>query len=95
MRAHTPGPWKSGKFSAFEGIPIISQPDALHNSVVIARARCVGSREETEANARLISAAPEMLALLKEYVGDSTDSHQVEFHDRVIALLDRAKGAAP
>src|SRR5271165_5079056 len=62
---HTPGPWRWWRVLAVEGVA---------GGIVIAD--CGPSRSgycdsETEANARLIAAAPDMLEALKEFVAYS------------------------
>jgi hypothetical protein len=62
IEKHTPGPWTQ---SAVNPLQIIG-PGAVR----IAEANCYGeavllNRNEAEANARLIAAAPELLAALK------------------------------
>lgn len=70
---HTPGPWTAGKF----------QDTGLNNQISVHPAICTayGAKEEAEANARLIAAAPEMLAALQEvqiYVDNFGESHLTE-----------------
>jgi hypothetical protein len=59
VSAHTPGPWKLSPYSSIVGIAISG------GGFVIAGVR--GGREFSEANARLIAAAPELLALAHRY----------------------------
>ena len=62
MSAHTPGPWKA-HFTGERGYLINGcDGDSLAGLAFQACKR----REETEANAELIAAAPELLAALKE-----------------------------
>jgi hypothetical protein len=61
----TPGPWKAAPFSSIVGWPISAQPDPKRNTVIIAGVHGFFGedyRAEVEANARLIAAAPELLA---------------------------------
>ena len=55
--SHTPGPWKASEFIGDAGIEIVADGQC------IARAYPLLQRD---ANARLIAAAPELLAALKE-----------------------------
>ena len=77
MSHHTPGPWE-----VLEGKPgfgvnrahlrvIVRQPDSF---VPLYVADCIreGSLDETRANARLIAAAPELLAALRNLLADAT-----------------------
>lgn len=96
---HTPGPWKASPFSSIVGCPISAQPDPKRNTIVIGSVHGAaaedreGYRAEVEANARLISAAPEMLPLLYQYKDDLlhpvTDSgsrtRRLEAIDRVLS----------
>jgi hypothetical protein len=67
--AHTPGPW-----TVDNGVNIIrngTQPTGLFQVASchdFTTRQIDGSREEREANARLIAAAPELLAQCKEFV---------------------------
>lgn len=62
--AHTPGPWtlhQEGSMRACDG-----RHDSEDGCRTIAEAEIIGvARAEAEANARLIAAAPELLAALK------------------------------
>lgn len=68
---HTPGPWMAHPYSSVAGCPISAQPDRAKNTIIIAAARSAAAedlaafRAEIEANARLIAAAPDMLAALE------------------------------
>jgi hypothetical protein len=62
--AHTPGPWSVAEPDA-NGQPIVR---AEHFEVATCWHHCVGSIErEARANARLIAAAPDLLAALKPF----------------------------
>lgn len=61
---HTPGPWEAGHYSSVVGLPVVAQPDPTQNTIIICGVR--GNREEAEANARLIAAAPDLFAALAE-----------------------------
>lgn len=63
MNVHTPGPWNVLPWFAPSGAEITTV-QALNRTV----ADCPGEDETTKANARLISAAPEMLAALEACV---------------------------
>jgi hypothetical protein len=57
--SHTPGPWTLPKFGGWEKELEIPEPKIWVDYDDV-------DREEAEANARLIAAAPEMLFALKE-----------------------------
>lgn len=57
LAAHTPGPWTHGAH-AHAGEPVIT--DAHGHNIAF----CNADRPEDEANARLIAAAPDLLAAL-------------------------------
>lgn len=64
MSEHTPGPWQANAYSSVVGLPVSAQPDPKENTIIICGVR--GDRATAEANARVIAAAPELLAALKE-----------------------------
>jgi hypothetical protein len=70
MTKHTPGPW-TVIYAPDTGFTIWHDPrlhgDKRRGAVIIAADLRAGP--ETEANARLIAAAPDMLAALREMVG--------------------------
>jgi len=85
MSGHTRGPWKTqGWVPTWAYIPVM---DASHN-LVASLYPDFGhnyTREEVEANARLIAEAPELLATLK---------HFVHWHDQLSkADIARAEAA--
>jgi hypothetical protein len=102
MSNHTPGPWKVAPYSSVVGCPITAQPDPTKNTILIAGTRSAvstddeGFRSEVEANARLIAAAPDLLASLQNlefYVRDSVfGNSQVATAAR--AAIAKAKGTA-
>ncbi len=64
---HTPGPWKQ------EGNNIVA--DYTATCGVVASVSAMPNKWETEANARLIAAAPELLEALRDVMGwyDTSD----------------------
>ncbi len=62
MSKHTPGPWYHRRWQAGAGENVYAE----HNGKHIAQIFCVLAGDENEANARLIAAAPDMLACCKE-----------------------------
>lgn len=62
---HTPGPWRG-------------DCEIIGNSRVVATtAWCSGFKEEDEANARLIAAAPDLLAALKRITAGLSDAEDL------------------
>ncbi len=84
---HTPGPWKASPYSSIVGCAVTAQPDPRANTVLVAAVR------SGQANARLIAAAPKMLAALKAVVGVA-DRDTVEFA-RARAVIAQAEGREP
>lgn len=94
MLKHTPGPWSVGytrksscsEFAHFE-TPVhvgeVNRGNALAIVHLGGDGAINGSREAVEANARLIAAAPEMLAELRkveEWLGDFCDQGILDKH---------------
>lgn len=85
---HTPGPWQWGDSQLLDaaGAPVIR----------IDRSAAWEAGDEdlavSDANARLIAAAPEMLALLRECVTVVDGIQSDGLRDSVAALLDRIDG---
>ena len=72
MAEHTPGPWTIGEdadINIMGEVVSISILDSNGDSVGEADARDLG-RSEAVANARLIAAAPDLLAALKDIAGE-------------------------
>jgi hypothetical protein len=66
MKKHTPGPWD---FSTHLGMSecVIHGPKIMtHHAVVPFASSGNGSQQQAESNARLISAAPDLLAALQQ-----------------------------
>ena len=83
---HTQGPWATYVDSAHDGWIA----DAEGNLIA-----CAVRNENMQANARLIAAAPELLAALDEYIdefeGDLT--HYNPRYQRALAAITKVKGA--
>lgn len=83
---HTPGPWK---IETYHGplFKIVREYDPS-----------IGADCRTEADRRLIEAAPEMLEalehVLKEFQHPSASLKQLELRDRIMDLIAKAKGGA-
>ncbi len=63
--SHTPGPWKASG-SRVDGPPSYPVP------LIIASCSLTDKDGEEKANARLIAAAPELLALLSEFAAEDS-----------------------
>ena len=82
---HTPGPWilqteDNGRF--------VHVTDSATEGVRIAMQR---TTEEGYANARLIAAAPELLAMLEKLVPTPPDLGELDLGEEDNALLDEAR----
>lgn len=95
-RTHTPGPWEvSGRF----GTCIFSEgPEVARANVHALKGWGV---ERAQANARLIAAAPDLLAALQEWVGAFYNAGPNAVHDPVErvrlseAAIAKATGGSP
>lgn len=92
IASHTPGPWalhRPGSMRACDG-----RHDTENGCCTIVEAEILNMpRAEAEANARLIAAAPELLAALKAMVASYDDLRDVLTCDVVIQKLARADAA--
>lgn len=95
MSPHTPGPWHISPYSSIVGIAVYG------DGIVIAGVRA--DKPTAEANARLIAAAPELLALAHQYASECGDcaGTRVCPDDEpctacadVWAVIDKAEGRA-
>lgn len=78
MTTHTPGPWCAQGNSV----------TASGRSVAVVRGR--GSRAELDANARLIAAAPDLLAALRlmlDTFGDADDQSVIDAARAALAMV--------
>lgn len=66
---HTPGPWKM-YLTEDEAGDLIYNIGTVAKGDFIADTGYLGSAAKRKANARLIAAAPELLAMLEEFVSD-------------------------
>lgn len=64
--AHTPGPWEADNNEGYSIWRIVGTRNDGRHSLL---AEVIGDCAETDANARLIAAAPDMLAVLREIEG--------------------------
>lgn len=93
MSGHTPGPWAMN--------PVLARVDAMPSLLPVCQLLWPTDERpeaETEANARLIAAAPELLEALKE-CADRLEIHikhseDLVAHMRAVAVIRKATGAA-
>jgi hypothetical protein len=86
---HTPGPWRShGAGGEIHG----------NSRIVATMCWCSGMHDEDEANARLVAAAPDMLAALVELTTEITqtpalmDSVSLAIFERACEAISKAEG---
>lgn len=80
MSKHTSGPWRIERLSA----------RSQHWSIYTPGNACV-AETQTEANARLIAAAPDMKALLDEIVTSDPRCHIEQWQARIRAVIASAE----
>lgn len=98
MSEHTPGPWRACNNYGYSIWRIFASWRTGSKTV----AEVVGDSAETEANARLIAAAPEMLELLAEIrdqhliprcgINDCDSCDDKLFAARIDALMEKIEG---
>ena len=100
---HTPGPWKVGQYlgSLRQFVIHTDVGDKGRGSDVAVTSIAFGS-DETVANARLIAAAPDLLAVLQDvdalWMHHSVahgDGKISPLHEKVIAAIAKATGDQP
>lgn len=97
MGKHSPGPWRFDH--DWRRLPTMFSADGV-KVATLEKDKVVGHRSvvdlpEREANARLIEAAPDLLACLKEYVrdfGDNEDSDSKLMAEKAEAAIAKAEG---
>jgi hypothetical protein len=82
---HTPGPWEARTFLVRGGVRMSDTICHVGSSTSLPPNRS----HETEANARLIAAAPDMLAALKAMVLNDTHTYR-DCHKAALAAIARA-----
>ena len=88
---HTPGPWQQGRYG-----PESFEVQGEHRTLAIVRP--VFSDAVTLANARLIAAAPELLAACERalaFVESMPDNDNVGLADCLRAAIAKAEGREP
>jgi hypothetical protein len=89
---HTPGPWLfTAEMYGLDNMRVFGVNDATGNGV----ANCGhDGRGQCEANARLIAAAPDLLAALQELLALHIAHHNAIEHAAARAAIRKATGAA-
>jgi hypothetical protein len=101
MSKHTPGPWfiEDGRTKKIDHLNVFHVNDKTPGaaSSVIAKVTCrVTWHEQQTANARLISAAPDLLAALIRLMGETTDLQDAfGAAKQARAAIAKAKGETP
>ena len=94
MSTHTPGPWDIGPMEGNQGVRIWQTDNDKNVKAIIGFViQRKPSREldaETEANARLIAAAPDMLAALKNMLDNHEDGYGEEAAEQARAAINKA-----
>ncbi len=98
--SHTPGPWREGPTDGIGQRGKLTIVDSLGLKVADCEARKVGlkferSLPEDTANARLIAAAPDLLATLKaliDLLNEDLDPDQCAAWDAAVAAIAKAEG---
>jgi hypothetical protein len=82
---HTPGPWRIDSKTRF-GDYTIAAGESVRTCEFIAKT-------QSEANARLIAAAPELLDALKRLIGEHADLGEVDLTNADRAAIEQAREA--
>lgn len=97
---HTPGPWRNGSVHIVADVESIGKK----TEVIVCHVWNRGSDAQTAANARLIAAAPELLAALQAILHPDnesivyfvpSDSWAMKLRDDALAAVAKATGGAP
>ena len=97
MSAHTPGPWAVTTVGSCHGIHPAASDNERDDICRVAPHNYhpngwQAAKGEAEANARLIAAAPDLLAALRALVGEA-DLGEIDHDDETRRLLDAARAA--
>ena len=85
---HTPGPWKAYPIEMNHGLPYT--PVAANTLLAKVYSEAFGDYEQSEANARLVAAAPDLLAALRAMV---SAQHSGPISDEMLAAWKQGKSA--
>ena len=89
--AHTPGPWVIDSESLRDGPKSVGPQTSRFGMEEIASIRTNGDNQTTLANARLIAAAPDLLAALIDVLDADGDLDAMDFN-RYRAAIAKAEG---
>jgi len=102
MTEHTPGPWTIVEYGDDEAPNLVIHKDSVTRVCFMATPGSHGDPARIEADARMIAAAPEMLAALKAAIaladknmgnGGRTPECQAVY-DQCVAAITKAEGKA-
>lgn len=87
---HTPGPWEAEAENIYIG------PDRVYQQWGVIASNTgictTGSRDVSEANARLIAAAPELLEALKRAVAHNESPNDYDWIGAAVLAIAKAEG---
>lgn len=66
MTAHTPGPWRPSLYSSIGVCGVVAKRGILVAAIL-------GDKATSEANARLIACAPDLLAMVERYASECAE----------------------
>ncbi len=94
QQGHTPGPWTVDLENTFEcRVPVVR--DSRGMMVARTSGTLIHSETELEGNARLIAAAPDLLAACETYVNEAGISDLLDAIGRAPNLMEAARMAWP
>ena len=82
MTAHTPGPWRPSLYSSIGVCGVVAKRGILVAAIL-------GDKATSEANARLIACAPDLLAMVERYASECEDCNGT---GRAPAFADNVPG---
>ena len=93
MSGHTPGPWGTAQGQNAGNIGVRARGAAeLFRVAYVPVLPMDGCREEAEANARLIAAAPELLSALKRLAAFACHTAPPDLYEAVYLAIAKAEG---
>lgn len=94
MSAHTPGPWKAHQMEFTRGLPYT--PVSATTMIAQVYSTAYGDHKQSQANAQLIAAAPELLEIAESILApDMIELLPAEYVANVRAVIAKATGVAP
>ena len=95
-KMYTQGPWEMVDYDDFEEAPVVGVRirDVLGGYHAVAAIHDQG--DQTEANANLIAAAPEMLEMLEEIALQINLGQDIsEWYSEIVDTIEKARGETP